>query len=108
MRRIISFLAVAALMVAMLLVSAMPAFAAPSFTPGECNAGGGDGAETILDEDGDVVECDPGNSGTTRAADNDGLEDDEDDDDEDDEDDDGDDDEECDPEVDDCDPAGND
>jgi hypothetical protein len=101
MRRIISFLAVAALMVAMLIGSAMPAFAAPSFTPGECNAGGGNGAEKILDDDGDVTgECDPGNSGTTDAADNDELEDDEDDD--------GDDDEECDPEVDDCDPAGND
>jgi hypothetical protein len=89
MRRIISFLAVAALMVAMLIVSAMPAFAKPSFTPSECNAGGGNGAETILNGDGDVTECDPGNSGTTRAADNDELEDDDDDgDDDDDEDDD--------------------
>ena len=87
MRRIISFLAVAALMVAMLIGSAMPAFAAPSFTPGECNAGGGDGPEKILDENGAVTgECDPGNSGTiTHAADNDVLEDDEDDDDDDDE-----------------------
>jgi hypothetical protein len=85
-------------MVAMLIGSAMPAFAAPSFTPGECNAGDGNGAETILDGDGNVTECDPGNSGTTPAVDNDALppppppppppp---------------------CDPKVDDCEPAGND
>jgi hypothetical protein len=74
MKRILLVLALSAIMAAMLIVSAMPAFAAPSFTPGECNAGGGNGAEKILDDDGDVTgECDPGNSGNTPAVDNDEL-----------------------------------
>jgi hypothetical protein len=74
MKRIILVLAVAAVMAVMVVASAMPAFAKPSFTPGECNAGGGNEAEEILDGDGKVTgECDPGNSGNTPAVDNDEI-----------------------------------